>query len=416
MPATRPHSSPRDSFLAPLLTSAALGALCVTTPAQVPPVYLVGQATASGVAQNVVLSPCSSPVTLCATGIAAPSGYEGGTAYDPINQLVWNTNGSRLQATLATMGFECDMSCDAPSPVPNVTGLAFDSRDGRLWLLGALPEIVKANARSGDCPQVESRCSLSALLPAGAIAAGLALSEKRGLLFYSASTLGSTPRNVVIVAPTSDPCRALCTFDLGTPFGVPQTEPITGLGYDDCDDELFAVAGSVGMLRARLAFAGCTVASSSFCVASSGYRFHGLCLHPPAATIVGRTCTAPPCPSCTPRFRVNDATLGNSGFVLSVYYAPRSGIAVPFVSLGGCGAGVPVLCGRFFPALSPEPLVLPTLSLVGPSTCTGAAALPIPIPADGAVCGVQLCMQVVIGCQAGGLGLSDALQFRIVGA
>jgi len=393
--------------------------LCASTAfgrAQVPPVFLCGQATESAAARNVVLAPCTAPVVLCTTGITAPVGFEGGSAYDPVNQVHWNSNGSRLQASLATMGFECDMSCDAPSPVPQVTGLAFDARTARLWILGAAPEIVRARVPGAECPQIESRCSLANVIPPGMIAAGLALSEKRGLLFYSASTLGGAPINIVVVAATSDPCRAICRIDLGSPFGVPQVQPITGLGYDDRDDELFAVAGSAGILRARLAFPGCTVSSSSLCVPPGGFRFHGLCLQPPPATVVGRSCLVAPCLPCTTRFRANDAVLGNGSFVLSVFYAPRSGVAVPVVSIGACGAGVAALCGRFYPALTPAPFVLPALPLVGPSSCTGAANLPIPIAADAAMCGVELCFQMIVGCPTGGAGLTEALGIRIVGA
>jgi len=409
-----PHLLSRYLHPAALL-GGSIGLTAVSAAAQVPPVFLCGQATQSGTVHNVVLSPCTGPVTLCSPNVGAPAGYEGGSAFDPVNQLHWLSNGSRLQASLSTSGFECDMSCDAPSPVAHVTGLAFDARTARLWILGAAPEIVRCSVPGGDCPQVEARCSLQGVIPAGMVAAGLALSEKRGLLFYSASRIGSAPANVVVVASTADPCRAICSIDLGAAFGSPQADPITGLGYDDCGDELFAVAGGAGILRARVAFPSCSVASSSLCVPPGDYRFHGLCLQAPPARVVGRSCLGAPCPRCTTRFRANDASLGNISFVLSLFYGPSGGVAIPVASLGACGAGVPALCGSFFPSLS-APIVFPALALTGPSTCTGAVNLPLPIVPDGALCGLELCVQMIVGCPAGGFGLSDALGIRVVGA
>jgi hypothetical protein len=396
-------------FVAAVLASAA------TSVAQVPPVFLCGQATEAGTASNVVLGACSFPVTLCATGITAPLGFEGGSAFDPVNQLHWNSNGSRLQASLSTSGFECDMSCDAPSPVPNVTGLAFDARTVRLWILAAAPEIVRTSVDGVDCPRIESRCSLAGVIPPGMVAAGLALSEKRGLLFYAVSRVGSSPDNAILVATTADPCRVVCRVELGAAFGASQTDPITGLGYDDCDDELFAVAGSAGILRVRLGFPGCAVTSRSLCVPSGNHRFHGLCLQSPPAAVVGHACLEAPCARCTTRLRANDPSLGNTRFWLSFAYAPNGGVVVPVLSAGACGSGVPALCGRFYPSLA-APIVLPAMALSGPSSCTGAALLFLPIAPDPALCGLSLCVQGIVGCAAGGVGLSNALSIRVVGA
>jgi hypothetical protein len=391
----------------------ALGVTAAATSAQVPPVSLCGQATNQGAVHDVVLGLCTAPVTLCTTGLAVPTGFEGGSAYDPVNQLYWHSNGSRLQASASTVGFECEPYCDVLSPVANLTGLAFDARSSKLWILGAAPEIVRTNG--GVCPVVESRCSLAAVIPSRMVAAGLALSEKRGLLFYAASAPGAAPANVIIVATISDPCRGVCTIDLGAAFGSPQVDPITGLGYDDCDDELFVVAGSAGIVRARLALPSCSVTAVSRCTPSA-YRFHGLCLQPPPSSVVGRFCTPEPCRHCTNHLRSNDAALGNTSFLLSIYSAPRGGVAVPLLGVGGCTAGVSVLCGRFHPALSPAPIALPPLQLAGPSSCQGAAILRLPIAAESPLCGLQLCIQAVVSCPAGGFGLSDALGIRVVGA
>jgi hypothetical protein len=397
-----------------LAVAVALGATAAATPAQVPPVSLCGQATNQGAVHDVLIWSCLEPQTACFTALAVPTGFEGGSAYDPVNQLYWHSNGSRLQASASNPGFKCEPYCDAPSPVPNLTGLAFDARSGKLWILGAAPEIVRTDG--GVCPVVESRCSLAGVIPSGMVAAGLALSEKHGLLFYAASTTGATPANVIVVAAISDPCRVVCTIDLGAPFGSPQVDPITGLGFDDCDDELFAVAGSAGIVRARLALPSCSVIALSRCTPATSYRFHGLCLQPPLSNVAGRSCTPEACRHCTNRVQSNEATLGNTSFRVVFFSAPRDGFAVPLVGLSACTSGVPVLCGRFLPALSPPPIVLPALSLPGASSCQGVGILRLPIAADSGLCGLQLCIQAVVTCPAGGFGLSEALAIRVVGA
>jgi hypothetical protein len=399
------------------LAVAALPLLAAMLRAQVPPVFLAGNATHSGATHNVVLAPCTVPVPLCTPQIDAALGALGGAAYDAVNHVMWHSNGSRLQSSLAALGFECDLPCDAPSPIPSVTGLAFDARTSSLWLLGAAPEIARAAVPPGGvCPEVGARCSLAGLLPRGTVAAGLAFSEKRGLLFYAASAPGPNPVNVIVVAAAAEPCRAVCTIDLGAAFGAPQADPITGLGYDDCDDELFAVAGNAGIVRARLGFPGCTLLTRSLCVPPGDYRFNGLCLQAPLPRVVGRTCLGAGCPTCSTRLRANGATLGNHQFGFAVFSAPASGFAVPVFGRGACGAGLPFACGSFFPQLAPPPIVLPPLPLPGLSTCTGAGEVTLPIAADGALCGIVLCLQAAVLCPAGGLGLTNALEIRVHGA
>jgi hypothetical protein len=108
--------------------------------------------------------------------------------------------------------------------------------------------------------------------------------------------------------------------------------------------------------------------------------------------------------------------VGNRTFYVAVSYAPKDGIAVLVLGLGPCTAGMPALCGQFFPALAPAPLVLPALALVGPSSCTGSAVLPIPLAGSPALCGLQVCVQAIVGCTQGGFGLTRALTLRVLGA
>lgn len=320
-----------------LLAFAGLAASAAPAVAQVPPVDLVGGVAQAQGSDLVVLPPCSVPVTVCTPSTVAPAGSAGGTAYDPVNQVYWHSDGSSLESVFAPTGASCEMPCAERSPVANVTGLAFDARDSNLWFLTGAPELVRASVpRDATCPQVVSRCPLANVIPAGTVAAGLALSEKRGLLFVSASAGGNAPINLVLVTATADPCRLVCRIDLGPAFGSPQPEPITGLGYDDC--------------------------------------------------------------------------------ALSIFNAPANGVAIPILGAGTCGSGIAALCGRFHPPLAPLLVVLPALPLSGGSPCTGVATLPIPIAADGSLCGLELCIQAVIACPAGGVGMTNALGIRIVGA
>ena len=340
----QPVSTPARSS-APIRTTAGLMlaiALAGTAAAQVPPVFFTAGVSRANVPEVVVFGPCTVAVAICTRTHSVPNGAAGGMAWDPVNLVFWHTNGSTLEAIFEP-AHSCDQTCETASPVQDASGLAFDVSTSSLWILGLAPELVRTSVpRGGLCPQVQSRCSLAGVVPAGTVAAGLAVSEKRGLLFYSASAGGSPPVNLILVAPMSDPCRPICRIDLGPAFGPAQTDPITGLGYDDCDDELFAAAGSSGIVRARLAFPGCSVLASSRCVPPGGHRFHGLCLAPPHPAVIGRSCVSPPCPSCSStRMRANDATLGNAGFALSIFSAPAPALAIPLMGIGPCGAGHP---------------------------------------------------------------------------
>jgi hypothetical protein len=264
---------------------------------------LLGGASQTGGGSEVVtLGHCTPPASLCLHSNVAPQGALGGTAYDPVNQLFWHSNGASLESSLF---WSCDFPCFGQSPVANTSGLAFDASTDSLWILGLLPELVRTSVpRGGTCPQVQSRCSLAAVIPAGTVAAGLALSKKHGVLFYSASAGGNAPFNQVLVAPLSNPCQPLCAIDLGRAFGSPQPDPILGLAFDDATDEIYAVAGRSGILRARIALPGCTVLSSSMCVPPGAYRFHGLCLEPPHPMVIGRSCASAPCRrACAPTTR-----------------------------------------------------------------------------------------------------------------
>jgi hypothetical protein len=364
----------------------------------------------------VTLLPCTQPVDYCVPPFAAPAGFEGGTAYDPIARVYWITNGVLLASVLADFG-SCDMECLGPSPVANASGLAFHASTSDLWILGIGGELARAAFTGGTyCPVVQSRCSLAALLPAGAVTAGLALSEKNGLLFIAVSAGGAAPINRILVAPLADPCQPVCTIDLGRAYGTPQGSPITGLGFDDCDDELFAVAGDGGIARARLAFPGCSIVAQSTCT-PPGARFHGLCVQPQPVGSFGHSCETAPCARCgTVRLRANDPSLGNRSFAIWVLYGQTGSLLVPVASVGPCGSGTPFLCGRAFVALSPPPVLFPLQMMNGPSTCTGFAAIPLPVPAQAMFCGLQFCVQAALLCPQGGTALTNALGVRVTGA
>ena len=81
-----------------------------------------------------------------------------------------------------------------------------------------------------------------------------------------------------------------------------------------------------GRTRPHMRAAGCTVTAQSTC--TPGGNFHGLCVQPPAAASFGGPCESAPCPRCgTVRLGANDATIGNSRFLLWMNYGPRGGLA-----------------------------------------------------------------------------------------
>jgi hypothetical protein len=412
------HHTQTVSRSRPPIVPVLLAAIALPLAAQVPPAFLVGTATTSlglpGTTQVVQLNPCAPPVTMC-SALPGPTGFEGGAAYDPFDRVLWVTDGSMLASVLNDFAV-CDMECLTPSPVANASGLAFDASSQTLWILGIGGELARAPLGGGSfCPPVQSRCTVP--IPPGMVAAGLAVSEKRGLLFVSASSAGGAPVNLVFALPIANPCQPLCTFDLGATFGTPQGSPVTGLGYDDCDDELFAVAGNNGMTRVRLSFPGCTIAAQSSCSLGSDSNFSGLCVQPQPVGTIGRSCESAPCPRCgTVRLGANDPSIGNRGFAMWVLYGQNGGFAFPAASIGPCGTGTPFLCGNVHLQLSPPPISFPMIPLTGPSTCTASAVMPMPIPADAGLCGFRFCVQAGILCPAGGTSLTNAISVHVTGA
>jgi hypothetical protein len=109
--------SPRSLFAAAALVSLA---------AAQPAVTLVGGADQAGtplIQRQVVCQP-STP--LCGPILALPANRcAGGTAVDPIRQVVWDTDGVQLVSVLSTVnGGTCRVVC-APMAVPGVPAGAF---------------------------------------------------------------------------------------------------------------------------------------------------------------------------------------------------------------------------------------------------------------------------------------------------
>ena len=78
-----------------------------------------------------------------------------------------------------------------------------------------------------------------------------------------------------------------------------------------------------------------------------------------------------------------------------------------------CGKGSHFLCGAVW--LPGNFLVALPGALQG-SQCAASVTLPLPIPADTALCGLKFCLQGMIDCSNGsGYGLTEAIQFSVAG-
>lgn len=371
---------------------------------------------------------CKAARTMCPSRLLMPSEpHAGATAYDPRTQAVWVSDGRVLQrVALAGCREACATKLPLRDPKAVVTGLAISDAARLMWHLESRPGyfgFVLYDLRK--CPPAPLRGGCSGTLAPLTRSAALAHDEPRGLLYYTESTPALVGwANAVVVARPGAPCKAICRIPLG--FCNTARDPlflVTGLAYDACSRVLYATDGQSTVtlrmddpLRCRVTRLGC-------CKKQTRDRFAGLAVVPGwRSRAVGKSCTGSGCRSC-PGMRAGlaggDPSLGNGDFAATLSGAPDGGQAFFVLGAGTCGAGVtlPILCGKIYPRLSPQPAVLGPFPLGGGTGCSGAARAALPIPVDPSLCGAALCAQwaVLCGAPPRGLGLSGAVEFTVAG-
>ncbi|HLU38661.1 MAG TPA: hypothetical protein VK081_04700 [Planctomycetota bacterium] len=409
----------RVPSLAPLALASLAAAQPLTT--------LVGGADQGGttaIQRQVVCRPAS---VLCSPVLGLPTQrFAGGTAVDPIRQVVWDTDGLRMVSVLSTVnGGACRIVC-GPMPVPGLpagavaTGLAFEedgTSAGALWVVDSALGLQRLTWPTRSCPGPGQRCNIAPFMPTpNHVPGGLAISEVHGAVFFSASDFsGGAPNNWVFGVRLGNPCQPFCRLQVGD-CGAVRLGPITGLAFDDCTSTMYLTDGRITMVATYTPPSStmpCQLQVVSCCTQQVG-RWYGLCVEPVHATNVGRACTAAPCPNCAGSMSLNalgDASLGNAAFGYRLSGAPPGVLAFCFVNIGGCTPGIPLLCGTFHVPLAPPPVNLGAVATVG-AACAANADHLLPIPLSPWLCGIQLSAQDVILCPGTtgfGVGLSNAV-------
>ena len=390
---------------------------------------LIGAAVDNGVPVLQQQTVCAPTSVACGPILAAPpTAFAGGAAYDPVRAVVYLSDGPSLVGVEpAVGGGACRVVCP-PVPAPGlpagavVTGMAFaedGSPLGSLWYADSTRNLQKCTWVNRTCPGAWLRCSIVTVIPTPAHhVGGLAISETHDAILYSASDFsGSAPDNWLLVAPLDSPCTPDCRLQVLDCFGT-NLGPITGLAFDDCTSTVYATDGRVMLSTRFVPAAGgqpCRLVPIACCTAAAG-RWHGLCLEPAHATVVGSSCLGTPCPSCPSlAFRaVGDPVVGNSSFGFEVTGAPAGLPAVCLLGLGACTAGLPYACGTIHLPLGVPPVSIGGLLTAG-TGCDGSGFHPLPVPRAASLCGLRLSAQDFVVCPGAtfGLGITNAVCFTL---
>lgn len=371
---------------------------------------------------------CRPAFTRCRTSSLqiAVSPYAGGTAYDARHQSVWASDGIMLAEYLLDSAKTCNTRCN-PFPavrlsaLARVSGLAHSERSGKLIQLATSPgaaEITSYN-NHGPCPGRSTSCRL--IIPATALAAGLAHDEVSDLLFIAVSTPNATNGwdTEIWVSQAAAPCQILCKQTL---FSC-TASLVTGLAYESCKQRLYATDGQVTQSFTVIDAATCQFKVGGCCKKQLSPTYRGLALVPARnQSLVGKPCSRKPCVFC-PNIAISsygDPALGST-FRVNLNNAPVGSTAYLFGKVGTCGAGLSLsapFCGIMYG--DPGQILLPPIPTTGTTACDGSAGWNLQIPANPGLCGLTLCMQWCFACPSAtnvaGLGLSQALQFSITGS
>lgn len=348
--------------------------------------------------------------------LGGPSGnpFDGGTAVDMRRGGVWVTNGVRVAMVDAD---SCTVMCPPFTPVVGgtITGLAMHEPSGNVYALTTAGSLYTISA---TCPwQVITRCPLSQVIPTGWVAAGLAISDPGNHIFIAAADPASPGSATVFVTNITNPCTPICRIPASRCGSVAMGVP-TGAAFDPCTNMLYVTDGRF-TTEIRVAVANCQFTFARCCPNSNPNNdpYIGLCVLPTPSTSTGRGCTQAPCAACTPTHTVSTMPYpGNPAFNLALANAPANSIGYLLMGQGPCQAvGIPFSCD----ALRTIPLwgAFGPIAMGGAAGCTGAGNLPIGIPNNYGLCGLQVATQWAVFCSGfAGTGLSNCVTWTISGS
>ncbi|HLQ38773.1 MAG TPA: hypothetical protein VK348_13270 [Planctomycetota bacterium] len=347
--------------------------------------------------------------------------YAGGTAWDPIRNGVWISNGALLaDVDPNTCAYICPPS-PAPLVSPNavVTGLEMLESINQVWMLDSFGNLYQMTYACP--PAVTSICNTGLPLTATNATGGLAVDEKNRLVFYTYSNwvTGATQLHI---ATMGAPCATIQVVNV-TPCttGVP-LNGVTGLGVDACRQILYLTDGinTMGWTYNVLPGPVLVFGLQTCCnlpPPAPGDLYVGLAVRSGRATPFGGPCANGVCPLCPMvHTLVNSPNLGNLSFALSLTGAPLGNLAWCNIGGGACSPNLafPPLCGPLFTG--------PSLGLIGPvptgvgAGCGGSATFPLALPMIPPLCGAIISSQCIVLCSGGGAigtSLSNCLSWEI---
>ncbi len=346
----------------------------------------------------------------------------GGTAYDPVTQSVWITNGTEVQQIrLSDKKVLCKFKAMLMDSKAVVSGLAVGRGGTRLIQLETRAGYAGLRSYSlRSCPPIPLRdgCKLS-FLGRSEYAAGLAYDPVRDLVLYTVTKpFGTISINTLYVAKDSARCKPICKQPL--PFCGPPLlgTDVLGLAYDACQGKLYATFGGKTGVYDMPDPSRCALKLRHCCNKGFGLWFKGLAVLPGWRQFpFGSGCVGKGCPFCNKirlRLTGGDPFPGNSRFGITVEFAPVRSYGLLLLAPGRCtkGVGYPFLCGAIFPVMGPTTLVIPYGFLQGKGQCLASGTMPLPIPKDPKLCGLTLCSQALAICGVGsGIGLTQGIEF-----
>ncbi|MFQ5505968.1 MAG: hypothetical protein ACE5F1_14405 [Planctomycetota bacterium] len=363
------------------------------------------------------------------TGTVSNSFLGGGTAYDARHQSVWISDGRTIEEIdLKTCRSLCKITTPIRTPGSVVSGLAISDRHRLLYQLETKPGsmgIILYDLKK--CPPVPLRggCSIT-FKDSRKTAGGLAYDEVGDLLLYTTSFPAFVGYiSTLHVARPSSACQELCNVGIQSCFRAnPRRDwnAVTGLAYDSCNKKVYATDGRTTVSGVLKFPAKCVVTWGACCDKGSAGDFMGLSIIPGwSQRPVGNSCLSKRCGSCSSMLNKTvggDPALGNETFAFQLENGPVGNAGILFLGGGNCTTGLRVLCGSFYPALLPPPIIAPPVQIQGKAACLGTARMPVPVPVEAALCGVKFCAQWVTACplaQGADFGLSPAIEFAVTG-
>jgi hypothetical protein len=363
----------------------------------------------------------SAPVACQVFGQCLPPGFPvavgvgGGTAWDPVHQGAWISNGN----VLACVGDTCNYLCP-PIGLGGlggavVTGLEVLTGAGRLWAIDSSDTLHVLDLA---CPPVPlGSCQVAFVNPF--VTGGLAVDELNGIVFYARfdPALG---QNYIVTASVAAPCTPLALLPVFQ--CAPALGALRGLAVDSVARVLHATDGDRTLRIPYLLVPGSLASlGPTICCPAPGGAFGpmvGLALRPGQPTFTGSTCNSGSCPPCPMVQDVNsDPVLGNVGFGVRLQGAPAGSLVWCAIGDGPCaplGVVIPPLCG---PMHTLNLLGLLGPGLVGGAGCGGTVDVPLPLPMNPALGGLVYSSQFFVLCLNNPLGAaqSQCLSFEVQG-